>query len=344
MGPVSTLPLDLFYLDRDSTKRNQIFRLGRDGTTITQITHEPQGGLNGFDISPVDGTVVYTRGDQLVAIDPDDGSRRVLVEDPFLYGLGRGIWSPDGQMIAYAKGNDVYLYSYSTGASSLLLSGGTTVSLAPLSFSPDGKKLIITRVAYPYTAESEYPDVYDFTTKQVIHVDGGGNFQYLLTCLEKINWATNDTFYCYNPFPRIGAILPGLVLVHSEDGSSSPLVIQKNPPHQLVSAPRLGEDGALYYLYGTDDGIFQQGQPRPTLSLVRADADGVTNRVTVRPEAFRVREAFWTPDNAGVVILQMDEKGVVSELLLLPLDPSLPVITLPPELSSIPLIFRWGTK
>jgi hypothetical protein len=135
-----------------------------------------------------------------------------------------------------------------------------------------------------------------------------------------------------------------LVLVNANNGTSKPLVTRTAVSDliQLVASPRLDSSGSLFYLYGESDGIFRQGKPLPTLSLVSSDADGITNRVVLRPESFRVREAFWTTDNSAIVILQNDEKAMPSDLMLLPMDASYPVVTLISNAASVSDTFRWG--
>ena len=113
------------------------------------------------------------------------------------------------------------------------------------------------------------------------------------------------------------------------------------PPFQLVAAPHEDTSGNLIYLYGEHEGVYTQGKPYPTLSLVRSDADGITNRVVLRPETFQVRSAFWTPDKRAIVILECDEFGRPTKLSLLPIDPSAPVVTLLSDASTIDT-FRWG--
>ena len=143
----------------------------------------------------------------------------------------------------------------------------------------------------------------------------------------------------------MGGIIPGLWRINANDGSVTAISASRTQPMQLIGAPRQDTTGHLYYLYGEEDNsIFQNGKSRATLSLVRSDADGVTNRIPLRSETFRVMNAVWTPDDRGLVIIQFKEGGVQPDnLILVPTDSAQPVITLPVDATTIiGSSLRWG--
>jgi hypothetical protein len=79
------LPHTLYYLQRqylssdNRTLLTQVYRMERDGKTITRLTDEPNG-VDGYDVSPVDGTVAYITDNQIVLVSADASNRRVLVD------------------------------------------------------------------------------------------------------------------------------------------------------------------------------------------------------------------------------------------------------------------------
>jgi Tol biopolymer transport system component len=59
----SVLPAALYYLNKDSGGRMQIFRLDPDGVTVRQLTSEPVE-IRMYDVSPVDGRLAYIVNNQ----------------------------------------------------------------------------------------------------------------------------------------------------------------------------------------------------------------------------------------------------------------------------------------
>jgi len=79
--------------------------------------------------------------------------------------------------------------------------------------------------------------------------------------------------------------------------------------------------------------------------LVLSDVDGISNRVGLRPETFHVTDmSLWAPHGSAVIILQNDGMGYrFVNLVLVPVDPTMPVVTLLADASKLgwnPL--RWG--
>src|SRR5215203_1027899 len=123
---VGLLPHDLYYLGKDGSGLAQVFRIERDAKTQHQVTFEPSD-VGNYDVSSVDGSVVYGANNQILLVNADGSGRRVLVEggtvdpiNPLENSVSNPIFSPDGQTIAYGyKG--LNLYTVSTGISKLVL-------------------------------------------------------------------------------------------------------------------------------------------------------------------------------------------------------------------------------
>jgi hypothetical protein len=108
---VRIFPSPLYYIEDTS---GQIWRVDVDGANPLQITHEPAPVL-AFDVSPIDGHLVYVSGNSLIEADALGGNPRVILAGPTVplanqhygyvqYGPTQTVaaprFSPDGQQIA----------------------------------------------------------------------------------------------------------------------------------------------------------------------------------------------------------------------------------------------------
>jgi Tol biopolymer transport system component len=329
--PSTVLPRSLYYLAQDANGKGQIYRLGRDGTTITQITSEPDG-IIGFDISSADGTIAYIVENNLVAVDATGGNHRVLVNTSNSEIQGFPVWSPDGKTIAYNL-NGMNLFSIETGKSRTLLSNeGISIPTAE-SFSPDGSKLILSinhRIA-----------VYDIASGSLFIPDRTGGFGNL----NNVSWLYDSKhIFIFSSFAggiSYGISIPGLWRYNTVDGTGGTLLGAGNDQtgKDCVQAPRQDIDGNLIYLYARNETVCEA----PPLALVRSGSDGITNRIVLRPETFNVEYAMWTPDGDAVLILQ--NKGTnfaFANMILVPVNASLPVVTIMSDTSKISGQLRWG--
>lgn len=124
-----TLPSPLYFVSsaQQEVNHNQcplphVIRLEQDGQTRTlQTPCFISGGINGFDISPVDGSVVIAAFGGLW-VDKNDGNsyQKVVEALPNTEGTGEvedirdPVWSPDGKKIAYADGG-IRIFEIATG-------------------------------------------------------------------------------------------------------------------------------------------------------------------------------------------------------------------------------------
>lgn len=310
------LPHTLYYFSRDGASLNQVFRLGRDGKTIIQITFEPVD-VTDYDISLADGSLAYVADNRLLLVNADGQDRRVLADGgprENSFWVSRPVFSSDGKTLAYGH-MGVHLYDIATGASqhaleeqysTVTLPNGLPLPLEtyePERYSPDGTRLLI-RVGHPTDSPSTAA-IYSPASDTLVHLSGGGEG---LTCCNfhgGPEWSPDSTaFYSvasiYDSTYRFGV----LWRVDRATGAVTTLLPGRDGdgPFNLPSEPYLAPDGRLYFFFGSYD-VDSGYLNAPAVSMVRAASDGVTDRTVLRDENFvLMTEALWAPDASSVVV------------------------------------------
>ena|SRR5688572_13039090 len=311
----SLLPHSLYYLGRDSQSISQIYRMQRDGKTVTQLTFEPLN-VTDYDVSIMDGSLAYVASNQLLLANADGSNRRVLVDGgtgPDLRGFYGPVFSPDGGTLAYAD-KGVNLYSVSTGVSKLVienqygdpLPSGALFPLeiyTPERYSPDGTKLLLAlghwevapshAVYYPDTNTLvRYEEVQDYIYCCSFH--GGPVWSPDSSSFYGVA-SVHDTAYQFGELWRVDAANGALTRTFNSPLAGSETV-------SLPVEPYPAPDGQLYFFFGAYDvnsGFFDA----PVLELVRSASDGVTDRTVLRDENFVLMdEALWAPDASFVIV------------------------------------------
>lgn len=307
----SLLPRSLYFISNDGAQIQQVYRLEKDGTTLTQLTFEPVN-VDDFDVSRVDGSIAYTSGNKLLNVNADGGNRSLLVDggaedenNSFMTHLSNPVISPNGETIAFGyKG--LNFYSIVSGQSNRVLDDkvedtgqGFIVPrelYRPELYSADGSKLIIT-LGY-----------YEGASSAIYYPNGGAlvrlvNENRAIICCGDYS-LSNDGSFLYSGNPTTGMFPAGLWQVDTNNGNVTTLLFGDNDNNPIESAdnPFIAPDGQLYYFYAStpasDDFVSS-----PLLQLVRSAADGVTGRTVLRQETFQnMNEALWAPDASFVII------------------------------------------
>jgi hypothetical protein len=310
--PASLLPYSLYFLNNDNAGLVQIYRLDREGEAVSQVTFEP-ARVDDYDVSLVDGSVVYVSNNQMFMVDASGANRRKLLEggmidenNPFLTRLSNPVLSPDGQTIAYGyKG--LNFYSTATGQSNRVLEDQINVSEGysfpgelywPEKYIADGSKLIIT-LGYMEGASAA---IYYPNGNALVRLNGGEGA--MICCGNTQLTADGSAFYSASA--SIGMFNSGLWRVDSSTGAVTTIINGDagNGTFNFASAPHPAPDGQLYYFYANQPGLDEFGSS-PPLQLVRSALDGVTGRTVLRPETYtNINEALWAPDASFVIIAE----------------------------------------
>lgn len=306
--PAGLLPHSLYFINNDNAGIAQVFRLEADGKTTSQITFEPSA-VNSYDVSLVDGSVVYVSNNQLLLINADGSSRRMLIDggavdenNPFVSRLSNPVFSPNAQTIAYGyKG--LNLYAVASGVNNLVIENKIKDSgngflfpeelYSPDRYSPDGSKLLVTLGYYEGASSAIY---YPSSNTLVRQVGGEG----ALICCGEVLWAP-DSLTLYSGSRAIGMFTSGLWKVDASSGQVATLISSNYETGSFNYAyqPYLAPDGQLYFFFLNAN---QEYNGRAPLQIVRASPNDVANRTVLLPETFQLmNEALWAPDASFVI-------------------------------------------
>ncbi len=353
-APVATapgvLPAPVYFLGNNS----QIWRLEPDGSTLTQITNEPQP-IRYFDVAPATGALAYISGNALFCADGRGGGRALLVEGPALSPtpddtrianeMNRVAWSPDGTHIAYGL-DGVNIFDVSAGASTAALQNDSTPTdfstpvsgpirlFSPSLWSPDGSRLLVNVSFFP---EGGGLAVFNPADKSLVQITNPAG---QVCCYSA--WS-GDSKSIYFANDTIGVVTSGLWRADAATGEATTLIAgDANGAFALVSYPFALPDGQLAYFFVTTPTFPDGFIP---LAMTRSGGDGVTARVALRADTSLPYEALWSPDGSGAVIVNRVGQTVTQEypyivygpLVWLKADGSAP-LALPAQGFSL----RWG--
>jgi hypothetical protein len=344
--PSSLLPASMYFLANDNIGRLQVFRLDRDGETVTQLTFEPVE-VKEFDVSLADGSVAYISNNQILTVNAD-GSNRAMIFDggamdevnPFLTSIRGLAWSPDGLTIAFGY-QGLNLYSIIDGLSNRVLDDVVRIMegnfafpeelYIPELYSTDGSKLILTLAYY----EGASTAIYSPASGGLIRLSGGEGS---IICCGDYH-LTPDASALFSASPYMGMFSAGLWRVDTATGNVTTL-FQGNfdtNPADVADNPFLAPDGQLYFFHASvpnTDGFID----RAPLQLVRSAADGVTGRTVLRSETFpNMWEALWAPDASFVIVTLSNQDFQGREAQLVYTD-GRPITTLLPFAQRL----KWG--
>jgi dipeptidyl aminopeptidase/acylaminoacyl peptidase len=343
----AVLPQPLLFL-----REGQIMRMERDGTTVTALTEEQPGqpdilAVIGFDVSPVDGSLMYVvqgrDGNQLVRMDAQGQQRTVLLPGA---PVNNPLWSSDGTQIAVqmsdpadpGNGPDggVYLVPASGGEPKLIQrndpdAGGKPTPEArnyiPYSWSPDGKKLLL--LAYARGVEVCNAAVKDLASGRLITIQAP---QGMVSGCGSGQWSPDSRSIFINmnrPGPQ--PPVPGLWQADPESGEITTFIegAQGDGSQLLITNHRPFDSSGVYALIANVKTL-----PEPFSGVTvqyKLYESRQNDGVPLRDEEFPVvGQALWAADNSGVIVdmPQGDSGNVVTAWI--PANNADPVVVLGP--------------
>ena len=341
------LPAPVYLL-----REGQIWRLEHDGITQRQITHEP-APVNSFDVSPVDGGLVYVSGNALIYADAYGENRQVLVAGPDLPvvtddlaacndkhhitgKISTPVWSPDGRRIAYIQ-SGLNVMTRSSGEVEIAHpndvipdQGEVTdrrVIASVISWSPDGQRLLVTTYGYPLRS-LYYRDIAVKTLSGYL-----STIKECFACTSAWS-ADSQTFYLGDP---LWGGQDALSRCAVEDMGCT--LIGLDIPARTAyfyAYPHVYNQDEIYVFMGISH---DTGEPPVTFKLHRVQSDG-HGTTELRTDEYAIQTALWANDHSGVLIVPTSPSGTTppDSLMWLSVDGS-PAVTL--SFTGAQML-RWG--
>ena len=323
----AVLPAPLYYLTGPADGR-QIWRMETDARTVTQITREPVP-VTSFDVSPLDNSLAYVSGQQLILTDGSGNARQLLAsasEDDRVYDP---VWSLDGARLAYGLGG-VRVYTPASREDRLLISntGFTSVAtfrfFSPNAWSPDSSKLLLDVGLYEGTGQG----ILDTGSGALLN-----EFEYGDT----LTWSRDSqkVFLARTAIMGMMALDPGLLSIDAVSGALADPFIIGSPVWWPYQAP----DGRVLFFMGQSD---LQNPEQFSVSLYAFEGEALGTAQVLRANLLRLsgdgfREGLWSMQGSQVVASLYYPTLRVGEVIILGID-NAPFLFLLQDASGL----KWG--
>ncbi|MFL5801066.1 MAG: peptidoglycan-binding protein [Roseiflexaceae bacterium] len=339
------LPAPLYFI-----REEQIWRLERDGQTLSQLTAEVLP-VQEFDISPSDGALAYVIKDSsadvtgtLVLMDAAGAERTELVTGP----LGSPRIEPNGDRIAFhfsqpVEGLEIgkdqpslpgVWVTYRTGGRPGLMQPSEPIpdpnnpppdarQYFPIAWSPDGARMLMG-VYFP-VGEGGRLAVKQMSDGAVVDLADG--------CCEA-QWSVDGQSVVIAGGTQIQDAYLGLWRADAASGKTTRLIESPvGDKSALITGARELRDGQIYAFL-----TFMENPPydRPIpVTMQRVSRAGQV--AALRDDSYALDDALWAEDAGGAVIAEATGTFKAGRLLWLPADGG-PAVELPASGS----LLRWG--
>ncbi|MFN2216131.1 MAG: NBR1-Ig-like domain-containing protein [Anaerolineales bacterium] len=310
----SILPAPIYFL-RGERSASQIWKMEREGITLTQLTQE-NGGISRFDVNPVDGRLVYIVDYQVIIYDPSTGERQVLVQGTESDQPVNPLFSPDGNLLAYAK-NGIHVIDLNSGDDRLVLANNSNSAPSqfrayfPRSWSPDSQLLSLT-IGY-----------YEWGGTGILSV-ADGNLLTEFDIADTQTWSRDSMLYisAHATEPGMLSTNPGLYSISAAQGAAEQTLVSD----EYIWWPFENSSGNLLFFQGEHD---QTNPGKYNISVMAGNGFNAPYQV-IRENILQLTasgfiEAAWSADGSSVVAKLYRPPTKTNEVLFLNLDGSPPI-------------------
>lgn len=307
---------------------SQIWRMERDGYTLTPITHE-KDGVSGFDLSS-NGDLVFIVNNSLIVTDGWGMNPRVMIKGaeppPYLKSkpdywyfekeeIRSPVWSPDGRKIAYYL-DGIHIIDLKTGHIIRVMDGRKMIPgpdmtpipeterapiFYPNGWTPDGSQIVVKIGLYESSATAFVAPVENGTLIKV-DVPMGGCCDYSFTHDGKMLFSSGDH------------TTVGLWLVDPLSGKGQRLTDEIKDSllqGQVVIFPKEASDGRIIFI------TTRSGSRNPDdwgLNLVFTESKKVSIRipedVTFIDPQDNITGELWSPDGTQAIVTEYPSRDL----------------------------------
>jgi hypothetical protein len=297
-GTPSLLPHSLYFLAPGTNGKDQIWRMDKNGSGITELTSE-SNGVEGYDFSESSGLLAYLTNNRIVIADREGKIISILIEGSPNDGkdiwyvtqrVSSPLWSPDGSQISYGY-NGLNLVNPDGSNLRLLLQNkfktleGDLIIVeevyGPAAWSPDGKKLLLNIGYY----EGGSKGLISLSDNSLLRFTGGD------LCCSSV-WLPDGS----RIITTGAAYAPGsdMWAYDTSNGAGFQLIPMQatDGKFNYVDFPfAYGSD--IYFGFTSYDTEMQQNSP---LTLSRIPLNNPTEKVSLRLDSQNLLELLWAPE------------------------------------------------
>jgi hypothetical protein len=315
------LPAPIYFINSSqglNPPPRQIWRMERDGYTLTEITHEKEG-VRGFDISNL-GKLVYIYHNNLIVTDSLGHNPQIVLKGkepppleeqyPWYFdkeAIRKPVWSPDGRKIAYYR-DGLHVLDLTSGSIIQVMEGRKMVPglnltpvpeneraplYLPYAWTPDGSLIVVLIMGYERGATGFVPPVENGALIQV-DIPSGGCCDFSFTQDMKMLFSAGDH------------TTVGLWLVDPKTGKGQRLTAElKNDyaSNPIVNSPKRAPDGRIYFFTTSAGTPLAEWQSRLAYVDEGKAPFRIPEDVTFIDTGQEYTGVLWAPD-ASIVLVQ----------------------------------------